>query len=98
MYEPGASSGITNRERKAHVDFKVRITLEDGSFAPDRMIAIEVPVPAYEQTATAKQIITTVDTTRSDVQKYLQEYTTHYEKLESSSADKIRLANNIAEK
>jgi hypothetical protein len=71
---------------------------DTGREGPDRMISMEIPIPGYASNGIGKQIITAVDITRSDVQKYLEEYTVYHEKLESSTADKARLATNIASK
>ena len=100
MYVRGGAGATAGYTRKAYVDLTIGTMIDNGSDSgtpgPNRKYTVEIPVPAGEEQATATQIVAAVDTERSDVRKYLEEYTVHHEKLESSTDDKIRLASNIA--
>ena len=100
MYVRGGTGATTGYTRKAYVDLTVGTMIDngsdDGTPGPNRKYTVEIPVPAGEEQATATQIVAAVDTKRSDVRKYLEEYTVYHEKLESSTDDKTRLASNIA--
>lgn len=55
-------------------------------------------VPANKTLARTQQKITAVDTSRSDVQKYITEYTTYYEKRSNAYNEKEALKKSILNK
>lgn len=93
---------ITSSEAAVPYDRKANFYLNaDASVngkTVKRTYQLYCTVPAKALTASMEHVITAVDTSRSDVQKYITEYTTYYEKRESSSAQKDSLTIQVANK
>jgi hypothetical protein len=101
MCAVGAQTGARGESRKAYVDLIVTpyVVRNDSEIStPNRKYRVEIPVPAGQESASAIQTIAMVDTSRTDIRKYLEEYATYKEKLESSTAKKAELATSITEK
>lgn len=94
---PGTSQeAAVNYDRRANFYLTADATI--GGKIINRTYQLHCPIPANALTASVQHAITAVDTSRSDVQKYITEYTTYYEKRESSSAQKDSLTIQVANK
>lgn len=85
-------------DRTAHIRINAKIKLKDIETPIDRTFETACAFPADQTSIVVTQPVSVIDTTRSDVQKYLSEYTTYLEKLESSSLEKTNLTPIIVNK
>ena len=94
------TSGETAKsyDRTAHIRINAKIKLERIDTPVERTFETSCAFPADQTSVVATQPVSVIDATRSDVQKYLTEYTTYFEKLESSSLEKASLTPIIANK
>jgi hypothetical protein len=87
---------VKNYDRTASFYLNVDVGVADFDTKTPRTYEVSCKIPSRATTAFVTQEIRAVDTSRSDVQKYIAEYTTYYEKRESSSAEKTRIEPEIA--
>ena len=97
-----ANEATKTYDRKANFYLNVKVgvgTDPNDNTKPERQItrtySVSCTVPANATSATIEQGISSVDTSSSAVQKYIEQYTLYYEKLESSTAEVNRITPQI---
>ena len=88
--------GLSAEPRTAHANIDLQITTTSGSDIV-RTLSVPCEVPAGAKTASVSQVITPIDNTRDDVQKYIAEYTTYEQQLDGAT-EKQQSKEAIVEK
>lgn len=90
-------SGVSSVDRTAYTYVDIDVSTTQGSTVR-RTFSVPCKIAADAASGEAQQDVTPVDNTRSDVQKYITEYTTYKEQLERANKEKNTIEPIITQK